>query len=465
MMNKFSILSLIFPLFSLLHSQETWVQTYQPFGDEYDYFVEDIRVCPDQGYAVIGSIWNSEFSTNDGFMMKTDNDGNLLWANIDTVSFISGPEPSGFVVLDDGSLITVGNNFWFGGHYLLKRNPYGEIEWTLELESDYTIQAIELTNDENMIITGSSMDNTIFLQKFDLNGNLLWRETYLPDGFTYGGGYSVTQTIDDGYALTGVVNGPNNWDILVIKTDENGDSLWTWIYDGYGLTDKGNCITNTYEGDLLIGGYLNYNPPIYQYGFLGKFNLSGNNLFIHQFETWHIRSCLQDNDNNYVIYSGHAMLKTNDFGDTMWCTGFPYFSSYGDRCFQKIEDGFICLSSPSADYIELTKTDSIGNVTSIEENEILHNTINNFICYPNPFNPETKIAFSIPVDSKVNLTIYNIKGQKVKILVNDQLEKGFHEIIWNSKNNNNKQVASGVYLYKFDVDGKTKGVKKMLLLK
>nr|MBC8414797.1 T9SS type A sorting domain-containing protein [Candidatus Cloacimonadota bacterium] len=85
--------------------------------------------------------------------------------------------------------------------------------------------------------------------------------------------------------------------------------------------------------------------------------------------------------------------------------------------------------------------------------------------YPNPFNPETKIAFSIPVDSKVNLTIYNIKGQKVKTLVNDQLEKGFHEIIWNSKDNNGKLVASGVYFYKFDVNGKTKGVKKMLLLK
>ncbi len=85
--------------------------------------------------------------------------------------------------------------------------------------------------------------------------------------------------------------------------------------------------------------------------------------------------------------------------------------------------------------------------------------------YPNPFNPETKIAFSIPEDSKVNLTIYNIKGQKVKTLVNDQLEKGFHEIIWNSKDNNGKSVASGVYFYKFDVNSKTKGVKKMLLLK
>ncbi|MCK4653136.1 MAG: T9SS type A sorting domain-containing protein [Candidatus Cloacimonetes bacterium] len=85
--------------------------------------------------------------------------------------------------------------------------------------------------------------------------------------------------------------------------------------------------------------------------------------------------------------------------------------------------------------------------------------------YPNPFNPETKIVFSIPEDSKVNLSIYNIRGQKVRTLVKTKLEKGFHEIIWNSKDNNRKSVATGVYFYKFDVNGKTKGVKKMLLLK
>ena len=85
--------------------------------------------------------------------------------------------------------------------------------------------------------------------------------------------------------------------------------------------------------------------------------------------------------------------------------------------------------------------------------------------YPNPFNPETTIPFSIPEDGKVNLTIYNIKGQKVKTLANDQLKKGFHEIIWNSKDNNGKLVTSGIYFYKFNVNGKTKGIKKMILLK
>jgi flagellar hook assembly protein FlgD len=85
--------------------------------------------------------------------------------------------------------------------------------------------------------------------------------------------------------------------------------------------------------------------------------------------------------------------------------------------------------------------------------------------YPNPFNPETTISFSIPEDSKVELSIYNIRGQKVRTLIKNKFEMGFHNVIWNSKDNNGKSVATGVYFYKLKVDGKDISVKKCLLLK
>ncbi|MCK4312112.1 MAG: T9SS type A sorting domain-containing protein [Candidatus Cloacimonetes bacterium] len=85
--------------------------------------------------------------------------------------------------------------------------------------------------------------------------------------------------------------------------------------------------------------------------------------------------------------------------------------------------------------------------------------------YPNPFNPETTISFSIPEDSKVELSIYNIRGQKVITLTKDKFEKGFHKLVWNSKDNNGKSVATSVYFYKLKVNGKDKAVKKMLLLR
>ena len=85
--------------------------------------------------------------------------------------------------------------------------------------------------------------------------------------------------------------------------------------------------------------------------------------------------------------------------------------------------------------------------------------------YPNPFNPETKIVFNLPEEGNVKLEIYNIKGQKVKILLDCYMSPGRSEMIWNGRDDNGKAVSSGVYFYKLNVNGKTEKTKKMLLLK
>ncbi len=84
--------------------------------------------------------------------------------------------------------------------------------------------------------------------------------------------------------------------------------------------------------------------------------------------------------------------------------------------------------------------------------------------YPNPFNPTTTISYSIPKDDKVVLKVYNIKGQLVKMLVNDHLEAGTHKAVWNGDNECGKNVSSGIYLYRLESGGKSKA-QKMLLLK
>jgi len=84
--------------------------------------------------------------------------------------------------------------------------------------------------------------------------------------------------------------------------------------------------------------------------------------------------------------------------------------------------------------------------------------------YPNPFNPTTTINYQLPENGKVELTIYNLKGQKVKILVNETLESGNHTVIWNGTDDNNKQVSSGIYFYKMKTDNHEE-TKKMILMK
>jgi len=90
--------------------------------------------------------------------------------------------------------------------------------------------------------------------------------------------------------------------------------------------------------------------------------------------------------------------------------------------------------------------------------------ISNYSNYPNPFNPSTTIEFSLQNNSKVDLSIFNIKGQKVKTLINNDLDKSKHSVIWNGVDSNNKPVSSGIYLYKIKA-GNQESVKRMLLLK
>ena len=84
--------------------------------------------------------------------------------------------------------------------------------------------------------------------------------------------------------------------------------------------------------------------------------------------------------------------------------------------------------------------------------------------YPNPFNPSTTINFDIFKAGKVNLSVYNLKGQLVKTLTDGFLNAGSHSITWHGVDNNNNQVASGVYFYKIETAGKQE-IRRMALIK
>ncbi len=84
--------------------------------------------------------------------------------------------------------------------------------------------------------------------------------------------------------------------------------------------------------------------------------------------------------------------------------------------------------------------------------------------YPNPFNPSTRICLNVPKDGKVSLSIYNIKGQKVKTLLNETLSKGSHEVIWNGTDQHGHTVSSGVYFARIEQQGNA-SVRKMLMMK
>jgi hypothetical protein len=83
--------------------------------------------------------------------------------------------------------------------------------------------------------------------------------------------------------------------------------------------------------------------------------------------------------------------------------------------------------------------------------------------YPNPFNPSTTITFGIPTTGVVKLDIYNVKGQKVKSLLKDNCDPGYHQIVWDGTDNGNRGVGSGIYFSRIEYNGKSQTQKMMLM--
>jgi Peptidase family C25/Propeptide_C25/FlgD Ig-like domain/Carboxypeptidase regulatory-like domain len=106
--------------------------------------------------------------------------------------------------------------------------------------------------------------------------------------------------------------------------------------------------------------------------------------------------------------------------------------------------------------VEITDSNNMleVNVTRLEAN------------HPNPFNPETTISFQLKtdIDEKTELVIYNLKGQKVRKLISDQLSAGQHSVVWSGKDDNGKTVSSGIYFYKL-TSGDFEETRKMLMIK
>ena len=102
------------------------------------------------------------------------------------------------------------------------------------------------------------------------------------------------------------------------------------------------------------------------------------------------------------------------------------------------------------------------------EEEILIPKVTSLIGnYPNPFNPTTTISFNLTTENtekNTEIIIYNIKGQKVRMLLNERMSPGFHKVVWNGKDESGRNVSSGIYFYKFSA-GNYSQTKRMLLLK
>lgn len=108
----------------------------------------------------------------------------------------------------------------------------------------------------------------------------------------------------------------------------------------------------------------------------------------------------------------------------------------------------------AAMYVE---TDVADNIPAKSDKFILNQN------YPNPFNPQTTINYTIEKAGKVDLTVYNVQGQNVRTLVDNNQEAGRHSVIWNGQNDSGISMPSGIYYYQIKTSQNTKTMKMLLI--
>ena len=211
-----------------------------------------IQQTSDGGYIILGE--------RDGriWLIKTDDSGNFIWQKSS-----QGIGNSVFVTSDGGYVITGATNCYGCGPepkniLLIKFDSNGELRWnrSYDLGVDDEGYSVNQTSDGGFIITGKTLYHSyakddVFLIKTNSTGIMEWFDTY--NGYWDDIGYSVQQTFDGGYIIAGTTNAdarPNAW---LVKTSSNGTKQWSKTFGGFDF-DYFHSVRQTPDGGYIIVG-------------------------------------------------------------------------------------------------------------------------------------------------------------------------------------------------------------------
>jgi len=417
-----------------------WTRTYGGDDSDEGYSVQQTI---DGGYIIAGLTSSYGAGGADVYLIKTDASGYTLWTR--TYGGYSYDIGNSVQQTADGGFIIAGvtNSFGAGESnvYLIKTDTSGDTLWTkiygsADDEEGYSVQQ---TTDGGYIITGdifflSLETRDVFLFKTDSSGDILWARTY--GGVNNDWGKSVQQTVDGGYVIAGTKGfGFGNKDVYLIRTDSSGDTLWTRTYGG---SDLSNSVQQTTDGGYIIAGRTS------------SFGAGGADVYL---------------------------IKTDSAGDTLWTRTYGGDAGDAGHSVQLTTDGGYIITGSTASFgagrtdVYLIKTDPDGFVGISDNIPPSYKLPRSWALsqnYPNPFNPTTTITFDVPGTQgeaqHVQLTVYNIRGKQVINLIDSEYEPGSHRVVWNGRNDDGEQVSSGIYLYTLKSEAQTY-TKKMVMVK
>lgn len=427
--------------------------------------------------------------------LKYNPAGVLQWTKVYNGVTNNNDEPEAMKVDAAGNVYVMGITAISGSNrdfLLIKYSAAGNEEWVKTYGgtsngSDLP-QGIALDNSGNIYLTGytnntgTGADFTTI--KYNSGGSEVWAKKFSgAGGNTAEMGYAVALDPLGNIYATGRGSMGNNSDMLTIKYNSAGDTLWTRKYGTVTYYDQGSFIIVYDENNIYVSGST-YNPD--EDIVTLKYDGTGAQIWVKEFD-----GSGMDNGDMGLQEDFPRDLALDAQGN-LYMAGIAYQSgSFHDFVIIKytpegVDEWTQFYNGPAnqTDGASAVALDAGGNVYVTGTSEYSANNNNDCITikysqpigihnisigipkdfslgqnYPNPFNPVTNIDFELPVGSKVSLTVYDISGKVVETLVSSVLNAGKYRVDWDAS-----KYSSGVYFYKIETD-KFSNIKKMILVK
>ena len=315
---------------------------------------------------------------------------------------------------------------------------YAQIEWTLderESNNKSNIHSLRVIPEGTAEAYAGNINSTATMNSAFVNYGVhdsITQTIYLENELTRGYIYHLTVRFTGNHTL--VFPGDNIKIFLATTQKSAFDSLDDWIPLSH--------FTEVFSGELDVFDEGTYETII---NFQNNFYYDGQNLVVMAVKDASVRYGTR---NTFQFTNMPEQNRTISWNTNI--LGSPILDPLPTalRLHEGITNarfGFITTLSDDDKPLPILTTELLGN-------------------YPNPFNPETTIQFNTKNAGFVSIDIYNLRGQKVRSLLNAYLENGNHTVIWNGKDDNNSDVSSGLYFYQMRT-GDFSQVKRMVLLK
>ena len=349
-----------------------WNKTYGGANHDEAYSVVQ---TDDQGYIVVGYTRDTDTGQADGWLIKTDANGNMEWNKTYGGNF--DDEGVAIQQTSDGGYIVTGYSCFIGDPYytygadlwLFKTDANGNTEWNKTYGQEYSEEygfSVQQTSDGGYIVVGRTdyfSDDDLWLIKTDANGNYQWDRWYIRDNGRDEAGFTIQQTSDGGYIMVGCTCSvgtiyPDAW---LVKTDANGDMEWNKIYGGPGF-DLCEDLESTSDGGYVLVGRTDSFGAGRSDFWLIKVDSSGNMAWNKTYGgTMYdgAYSVVKTSDGGYALagttqsfgaaYDDFWLVKTDVNGDMEWNKTYGgAYPDYGHTVEQTSDGGYIVAGSTSS---------------------------------------------------------------------------------------------------------------------